>query len=160
MEDDVAFERAVTLYRTKVFRLVFSIIRNDARAEEVTQDVFLKVWLALPTYDGRASLSTWIYTIARNTALSHRRAESYRTCSAIDHAAEPRAAVASPLERMEVEQLVGRLPDEQREVIELFYLQERSIEDVGAMLDMPEGTVKSHLHRARRALAAMMRMRV
>jgi RNA polymerase sigma-70 factor (ECF subfamily) len=54
---------------------------------------------------------------------------------------------------------VARLPADQRQVIELFYLQEKSIEDVAEMLDLPEGTVKSHLHRARKALAAMMEVK-
>ncbi len=58
------------------------------------------------------------------------------------------------LSRIETERLLANLPEEQREIIVLFYLQERSIEDVAAMLDLPEGTVKSHLHRARKAMAA------
>src|SRR5678815_2940627 len=55
------FDALVPRYRLKVFRLVFSIVGNAARAEEVAQDAFLKIWLALDTYDGRAALSTWIY---------------------------------------------------------------------------------------------------
>ena len=54
-----------------------------------------------------------------------------------------------------MQQCLSALPDVQREVITLFYLQEHSVKDVAAMLDLPEGTVKSHLHRARRALAAL-----
>jgi RNA polymerase sigma-70 factor (ECF subfamily) len=60
-------------------------------------------------------------------------------------------------QQVEINQLVDRLPEVQKQVIELFYLQERSVEEVAHMLDLPEGTVKSHLHRARRALADMVR---
>lgn len=57
---DLAFEALVDRYRKKVFRLAFSMVNNEARSEELAQDVFLKLWQALPRYDGRASLSTWI----------------------------------------------------------------------------------------------------
>jgi len=151
---DAAFEKLTPLFQTKVFRLVVSMIRNQARAEEVTQDVLVKVWQALPSYDGRASLSTWIYTIARNTALTHLRSEKYRDARPLAAMVEP--SVLPSKAELEVDRLMARLPDEQREVVELFYLQGCSIEDVAAMLDMPEGTVKSQLHRARKAMAAMM----
>jgi len=150
---DRAFDGLVQRYRVKVFRLIFSIVANHARAEEVTQDTFLKVWLALPSYDGRASLSTWIYTIARNTSLTHRRSEAYRSVLPLDEIREPGAA---PAEFRDIPALLARLPEEQKEAVELFYLQERSIEDVAGMMDIPAGTVKSHLHRARRGLAKMM----
>ena len=150
---DRAFDGLVERYRVKVFRLVFSIVANRARAEEVTQDAFLKVWLALPSYDGRASLATWIYTIARNTSLSHRRSEAYRSVLPLEEIREPGAA---PVEFGDIPGLLERLPDPQKEAVELFYLQERSIEDVAGMMDIPAGTVKSHLHRARRGLAKMM----
>ena len=80
-QKDRAFEVLLQRYQAKVFRLVYSIVGNSSRAEEVTQDSFLKIWQALAGYDGRASLSTWIYTIARNTSISHLRAEFYRKTS-------------------------------------------------------------------------------
>jgi len=158
-QKDRAFEVLLQRYQAKVFRLVFSMLGNSSRAEEVTQDAFLKIWQALQSYDRRASLSTWIYTIARNTGISHLRAESYRKTLSLEEAHEPFAEAEPVLNRLEIERLLARLPDEQREVIVLFYLQERSIEDVATMLDLPEGTVKSHLHRARKAMAAMMEVR-
>jgi len=153
-----AFDVIVQRYRVKVFRLVFSIVGNAARAEEVTQDTFLKVWLALGSYDGRASISTWIYTIARNTGLSHRRSEAYRAAEPLDDCVQPIAEAAKPRnpELLDLERMLPRLPEEELQAVTLFYLQDRSIEDVAVMMDLPEGTVKSHLHRARRRLAKMM----
>jgi len=121
----------------------------------VTQDIFLKLWQALPAYDGRAAPSTWLYTIARNTCLSALRAESYRKVSSLSQVAEPSASSAGWL-KIELERCLSKLPEMQREVITLFYLEEKSIEDVAQILDIPEGTVKSHLHRARRALGEIM----
>jgi RNA polymerase sigma-70 factor (ECF subfamily) len=152
---DRALERLLADYQHKVYRMVLVMLRDTGRAEEVTQDIFVKLWRALPIYDGRAAVGTWLYTIARNTCLSALRAESYRRTSALTEATEPSASSSTPLE-LSVEQCLSRLPEVQRQVIMLFYLQERSVSDVAAMLDLPEGTVKSHLHRARRALGDMM----
>jgi RNA polymerase sigma-70 factor (ECF subfamily) len=152
---DQALERLLHDYQGKVFRMALVILRESGRAEEVTQDIFLKLWRALPAYDGRAAVSTWLYAIARNTCLSAVRAEGYRRTSALDDVPEPGASSNTPLQ-LSVDQCVARLPELQRQVITLFYLQDRSVSDVAAMLDLPEGTVKSHLHRARRALAEMM----
>lgn len=152
-----AFELLLDRYQGKVFRLVYSILKEAAKAEEVTQDVFLKMWQVLPDYDGRASLSTWLYTITRNTSLSTLRAESYRKTLPIEGYDPPAANWEAGLQQMEIKQLLERLPEVQQQVITLFYLQDRSVENVARMLDLPQSTVKSHLHRARRALADLMR---
>jgi len=143
-------------YEGKVFRMALVILKDPARAEEVTQDIFLKLWQALPDYDGRASPGTWLYTIARNTCLSASRSDSYRKTVSIDVTAEPAAPWAQSGD-MELAQCIDRLPEIQRTVITLFYLEEKCVDEVARMLGMPEGTVKSHLHRARLALAGMMK---
>ena len=166
MEDDVqpllrarryreALERLLDLYENKVFRMAVMMLKDAGRAEEVTQDIFLKLWQALPGYDGRASPSTWLYTIARNTCLSAVRAESYRRTTTLDDSPEPAASPPSSSD-MSLARCVSRLPQAQREVITLFYLEEKNVKEVARLLDLPEGTVKSHLHRARRALSEMM----
>src|SRR6516164_4543235 len=71
---DEAIALLLPVFRRKVFGLAYSFLRDREAAEDVTQEVFIKVWRALPGFDGRASLSTWIYTIARNTSLSALRA--------------------------------------------------------------------------------------
>ena len=152
-----AFDLFLERYQHKVFRLVYSILKETAKAEEVTQDIFLKMWQVLPDYDGRAALSTWIYTIARNTSLSALRAESYRKTLSIEGHDTPAVPPDSGMRQIEIQQLLDRLPIVQQEVITLYYLQDRSVEDVANMLGLPEGTVKSHLHRARRAMAAVAR---
>jgi RNA polymerase sigma-70 factor (ECF subfamily) len=130
------------------------MLRDRGRAEEVTQDVFLKLWKALPSYDGRALPSTWLYSIARNTCLSALRSESYRRTVGLEDVAAPRAA--APVSDPFVGTLLERLPQEQRQAITLFYWEDKSVKDVAVILDLPEGTVKSLLHRARRALGEMM----
>jgi RNA polymerase sigma-70 factor (ECF subfamily) len=151
-----ALERLLDLYGTKVYRMALMFLKDVGRAEEVAQDVFLTLWKVLPAYDGRASPGTWLYTIARNKCLSAVRAETYRATSSLDASNEP-AIPTTILRDMELAQCLDQLPEVQREVITLFYLQEKSVKDVALMLNLPKGTVKSHLHRARTALAAMLR---
>jgi RNA polymerase sigma-70 factor, ECF subfamily len=150
-----AFDHLMALCRDKVFRLAISILRDHGRAEEATQETFLKLWQALPTYDGRAAPSTWLYAIARNTCLAALRSERYRKTQDIDGPAmEPPAAPTQG--DSEIQELLDRLPDVQRRVISLFYMEQRSVADVADLLGLPENTIKSHLHRARRELARMM----
>ncbi len=153
------FESILERFGDKVYRLMLSLLRNEALAEDATQDALMKIWQALDGYDGRASMSTWIYAIARNTALTRIRSEGYRSTVPLDAVAEPAAAGAHGGlgEAAELRRQVARLPEEQRTVVELFYFQERSVEDVAEMLGMPAGTVKSHLYRARKTLGERVR---
>jgi RNA polymerase sigma-70 factor, ECF subfamily len=152
-----AFGLLVDRYQQKVFRLAYSISHDSAAAEDVAQDAFVKMWQALPEYDGRASLSTWLYTITRNTALSALRAATHRRTASLDCSYEVPAVSVDTVGQLETEQLVRRLPEAEQEIVRLFYLQDRNVDEVAQMLDMPTGTVKSHLHRARKRLAAWMR---
>ena len=166
MEDDVArlleqrrygeaFERMLDRYSSRVFRMAAALLRDAGRAEEVTQDVFMKVWQALPDFDHRAAASTWLYTIARNTCFSAMRSQSYRRTVPLTDVPE-RAAPGSVPRDVDLEKCLTRLPALQRQVIILFYFEDRTVEDVAEMLALPAGTVKSHLHRARRALGEML----
>jgi len=160
-------DEAITLllpaFRRKIFGLAYSFLRDREAAEDVTQEVFIKVWRALPGYDGRASMSTWIYTIARNTSLSALRARrplSSLTDPEVMEAAEatkPVPSVDVGVDRAAILRLVDQLPTKQRQVVMLFYMQEQSYDEVAAMLAMPVGTVKTLLHRARDRLSAAVR---
>jgi len=152
-----ALEQLLNRYEAKVFRMALTFLKDPARAEDVTQDIFLKLWRALPDYDARASPGTWLYTIARNTCLSASRADSYRKSLPLDAISEPAAPVQAVFADMELERCLERLSEIQRTVITLFYLQERRVDEVARMLGIPEGTVKSHLHRARLALGEIMK---
>ena len=152
-----ALEELLNRYETKVFRMALVFLRDPARAEEVTQDVFLKLWQSLPAYNGSASPGTWLYAIARNTCLSATRSDLYRKTLPLDAITEPISPGRTQAGDIELAQCVGRLPEVQRHVITLFYLEEKRVGEVARMLGMPEGTVKSHLHRARLALGEMMK---
>jgi RNA polymerase sigma-70 factor (ECF subfamily) len=156
-------------YRQKVMHLATSIVRNPVLAEDLAQTTFVKAWQALPKFDGRAALSTWLYTIARNTCLTalekERRLvplEDFLEAADDDgdpmlfgreHAGTESAGQAAA--EYDVAKLLDQLPEPYRRVVVLFYLEDRSCEEVGDLLSMPTGTVKALLHRGRKRLAAL-----
>jgi RNA polymerase sigma-70 factor (ECF subfamily) len=147
-------------YRQKVVNLAFSIVREPALAQDLAQIAFLKLWQALPQFDGRGALTTWLYTIARNTCLSALRTRAGTVsidAIAVDNMRDDSTGRGT-MEAAEAEYDVGRLleelPEPYRRVVTLFYLEERSCESVAQLLGIPEGTVKSLLLRARTRLAA------
>jgi RNA polymerase sigma-70 factor (ECF subfamily) len=146
-------------YRQKVVNLAFSIVREPALAQDMAQLAFLKLWRALPQFDGRAALSTWLYAIARNTCLTELRNRGRNvsledgTGAACDVATADEPIGAAEAE-YDVARLLNGLDEPYRRVVVLFYLEERSCENVAQLLGLPEGTVKSLLFRARSRLAA------
>jgi RNA polymerase sigma-70 factor (ECF subfamily) len=155
---DRAFERLLAVYRGRVYRLALSFVREPADAEDLAQEAFVRLWRALPLYDGRASFSTWLYVIARNACLNEVRRRGSHPTAQLAEDAEPAgvAPAAAPIERrLDCETLVESLPEPQRRIVRLFYLEDRSYEQVATMLEMPINTVRSHLHRARKRLAGL-----
>jgi RNA polymerase sigma-70 factor (ECF subfamily) len=149
-----AFELLLQRYQVRVFRLAYSILGNRTLAEEAAQEAFVRVWKALPQYDGTASLSTWLYAITRHTCLSELRKRALRREAPLEEGAAL-CEDGAPDGRLEVTALLARLPEIYRRVLVLYYLEEKSYEEVAQMLDLPLGTVKSHLHRAKAAAAAL-----
>jgi RNA polymerase sigma-70 factor (ECF subfamily) len=156
MEEE--FERIVREYQDKVFRLAFSMMGDRAAAEEAAQEALVRVWKGLPGFRAESSLSTWIYSITRNACLTALGRGRLRTASLDDPAqrreVERRAtagwfAAASP----DASALLDRLPSKYRQVVTLFYMQEKSYDEVASMLGLPVGTVKTYLFRARKSLA-------
>ena len=152
------FEKIVRDYQDKIFRLSYSILRNRAAAEETAQDVLVRIWKGLPGFRSKSSLSTWIYTITRNaclTALSRRELEvvSLDQAESRREAERRMGADWAIAEAPNAAELLNRLPAKYRQVVALFYMQEKSYDEVALMLDLPVGTVKTYLFRARKSLA-------
>ncbi|HEV2687197.1 MAG TPA: sigma-70 family RNA polymerase sigma factor [Bryobacteraceae bacterium] len=149
-----AFELLMPRYQHKVFRLAYSMLGNRALAEETTQDIFIRIWKALAGYRGQSSLSTWIYSVARNTCLTalKRNAASLLPLEAIR--VDSRVGGSSE-HGIDWQRLLSQLPEKYRQVLVLFYMQDKSYDEVARLLDLPMGTVKTNLHRARKELAAV-----
>ncbi|WP_129641933.1 RNA polymerase sigma factor [Peristeroidobacter agariperforans] len=155
-----AFALLLPRYRDKVFRLIFSMLRDHALAEDCTQDVLLRVWKALPGFAGQSQLSTWIYAIAKNGALSEIRKR--KPTVSLDQSDDEDgynpavAALAAPeaddSATVSVGQLLDQLPERYRQAVVLFYMEDKSYDQTAASLGLPLGTVKALLHRARKRL--------
>jgi RNA polymerase sigma-70 factor (ECF subfamily) len=156
-----AFAALLPGYRDKVFRLCFSMLQQRAWAEDVSQDVFLRIWRALPGFAGQSSLSTWIYAISRNACLSELRKKRPQVSIDDDeegyHPEIAALAVADPDDSatVSVSQMLEQLPERYRQAVTLFYMEDKSYEQTAASLGMPLGTVKALLHRARKRLVEL-----
>jgi RNA polymerase sigma-70 factor, ECF subfamily len=156
MEED--FERIVREYQDRIFRLACAILGDRAAAEEAAQDALVRIWKGLPRFRGESSLSTWIYAVARNACLSvlsrgGPRAESLEDPAGRREAEQHNAIAWRDAPVPDVMALVDKLPAKYREVVLLFYMQEKSYDEVANMLGLPVGTVKTYLFRARRSMA-------
>jgi len=155
-----AFDRMLPEFQNKVFRLAYAMLGEASAAEDMAQDVFVRIWKALPRYRGQSSLSTWIYAITRNACLTAlRRAGAKREVSmeepGVARIAEETglAAGSGAGASIDVLRFLSQLPVKYQQVLRLYYLEEKSYEDVARLLEWPMGTVKVYLHRARKELA-------
>lgn len=151
------FESIVHEYKDKILRLSYSMLRDRGAAEEIVQEVLVRVWKGLPGFRSDSSLSTWIYTITRNACLTaaNRRGRQFASLDepAPRREAEKKAADEWSIPRCpDAAELLNRLPAKYRQVVALFYMQEKSYDEVAHMLDLPVGTVKTYLFRARKSL--------
>jgi RNA polymerase sigma-70 factor, ECF subfamily len=162
--DETAFRELVDQYKGLVFALTARSVTDRARAEELAQEVFLRVHKGLPYFRGEARLSTWIYRIAANV-LAQERPE-LATVSLDEepeghHRQRPQPvandrAFANLVLRDRLEKAVQRLPMAYQVLVNGHYLKGMRYEDLAEALNMPMGTVKTHLHRAKRELRRLL----
>ncbi len=150
-----AFEGLLAGYQDKVFRLCYSMLGDRAQAEDAAQDSFLRVWKAMDRYRGDSAVGTWVFSITRNVCLTAIAKRAARRSAPLEEA--ERATPHAPDRERDMLRMVAQLPGNYRQVVMLFYMEERSYEEVARMLDIPVGTVKTHLHRARLQLATMLK---
>lgn len=156
--DEAAFRELVDQYKGLVFALISRSVANRARAEELAQDVFLKVHKGLPYFRGDAKLSTWIYRIVVNVLSGER--PDLATASLDDDTgdrpvAQPAAddrAFGDLVLKDRLHKAIEQLPIPYQVLINGHYLKGMRYEDLAEALNMPMGTVKTHLHRAKRRL--------
>lgn len=154
-----AFEQLVRRFQADVWRLSFHLVRDEALADDVTQNAFVRVFRFLPRYRGDSKFTTWLFSIARNCALDEiRRAQRLkRTADALRGEPErPQREVGLALE---VREALAKLPLELREPVVLIDMFGTPYAEVARILKAPVGTIKSRVHRARALLAEAMQER-
>jgi len=152
-----AFELAMATYGDRMLRLAMSMLGDRPAAEDAVQDVMIRIWRALPQFRGDASISTWIYTVTRNRCLTVLKQRHGEPMSLDDPESREAAENVPTFERpiSDVWSLLHALPLQYRQVLTLFYAEERSYEEIARALDLPLGTVKTHIHRGRKLLAQL-----
>jgi RNA polymerase sigma-70 factor (ECF subfamily) len=162
--DEGAFQELVDGYKNLVFALIARTVQDRSRAEDLAQDVFLRIHRGLPYFRGEARLSTWIYRIVANVCVQERgqQANAGATLSLDDARTTVRTPAAadrqfSDLElRDRLEKAIAQLPAQQRLLVAAHYLQGVRYEDLAEALRMPLGTVKTHLFRAKQQLRRLL----
>jgi RNA polymerase sigma-70 factor (ECF subfamily) len=165
--EEAAYTELVNRYQSQVYAVCLKMVRNPETARDLTQETFVKVFNALGTFDRSYTFSTWLYKIARNTCIDHFRRAKIETYS-LDapmrtRDGEMEREFQSPIHTPErflllkergrlILEAIDTLPDKYREVIHLRHTQELSYEDIARHLNVPLGTVKARLFRARELL--------
>ena len=159
--DRLAMHALFARHRLRVFRFVLRFTRDEAAAEDVLADVFLDVWRQAGRFEGRSAVSTWLLSIARFKALSHVRQrteapldEDY-AAAIIDEADDPEINIAKRDKGAVLRKCIEKLSSEHREMIELVYYHEKSVEDVAKIVGIPAATVKTRLFYARQKLSEL-----
>jgi RNA polymerase sigma-70 factor (ECF subfamily) len=166
--DQHAWDLIVRQYWRKVFNVAYKFVGKHDEAEDLTQDIFLKIFRSLDTFDRRANFQTWLISVSRNLCIDHYRSVRKeretidRGVDAADLApASPEAGPIAALEQRDrvvlLRQAMAALPETLRTAVLLRDIQELSYQEIADKLRLPEGTVKSRINRGRTELARQIR---
>jgi RNA polymerase sigma-70 factor, ECF subfamily len=150
------FEDLYRAHAGQVYGLCLRLTGQPALAEDCTQECFIRAWRALPGFEGRSQVSTWLHRIAVNTVLSQRRrrpGDALKEAGLLDEAAEEVPGAADAVGTLDIEAALDRLPQGARDVVVLVGVYGHSHEEAATMLGIAVGTSKAQLHRGRRLLA-------
>ncbi len=161
--DEAALRLLFTRHRLAVFRFLQRMVRNEAVAEELTNEVFLEVWRHAASFEGRSSVATWMLSIARNHALSFMRkrqddALDDKQAATLPDPSDDPEIVAQKFDKAgTLRRCIDRLSPEHREIIDLAYYHEMSIDEVATIVGIPVATVKTRMFYARKKLAEFLK---
>ncbi len=161
--DRLAMQVLYARHHVRVFRFVVRIVRNDATAEDLISEIFLDVWRQASKFEGRSAVSTWLLSIARFKALSalRRRSESEldedQAETIEDEADDPETVLAKQGKAAVMRKCLMALSPDHREVIDLVYYHEKSVEEVAQIVGIPEATVKTRMFYARKKLGELLK---
>jgi len=161
--DRLAMKVLFARHQVRTYRFLLRIVRNEATAEDLISEAFLEVWRQAGKFEGRSTVSTWMLSIARFKALSalRRRGEEElddEAAAAIeDQADDPEVTLAKKDKGAVLRQCLTKLSAEHREIIDLVYYHEKSVEEVGGIVGIPEATVKTRMFYARKKLSELLK---
>jgi RNA polymerase sigma-70 factor (ECF subfamily) len=166
--DELAWESIVQQYRRKVFNVAYKFVGRHEEAEDLTQDIFIKIFKSLGTFDRRANFQTWLISVSRNLCIDHYRSVRQER-QAIDHQIDPNelspvahepgpvAAIEQQDRVLLLREALAALPESLRKAVLMRDIQELTYQEIADKLHLPEGTVKSRINRGRTELARQIR---
>ena len=166
--DQLAWEAIVRQYRRKVFNVAYKFVGKHDEAEDLTQDIFLKIFKSLDTFDRRANFQTWLISVSRNLCIDHYRSVR-KERETIDRDVDaneltPASHEPGPVAALEqrdrvtlLRQALSELPETLRTAVMMRDIRELSYQEIADRLRLPEGTVKSRINRGRTELARQIR---
>lgn len=160
--DERAFRKILESHYTLICSVVRGVAGQRAETDDIVQEVFIKIFRALGDFRGESRLSTWIYRIARNEALNavDRRKPAVipiEDCMELPDSGEsPDESLRRRMSRERLDRFLDRLDEKQRVAIELRYIGDKSYEEIAEIMEIPLGTVKTHIYRAKLSLKRMM----
>ena len=172
--EEAAFQAVLTRYRGPIYNLCWRMVRNDEDARDLAQEVFIKVFRLLDRYDEQYAFSSWLFRIATNHCIDHLRRQRLRFLSlerdggSDDDEAEMQVPHEGPgpdviLQRREalekLEEVIAELPPHYRVITLLRHDQQLSYEEIAETLQLPLGTVKARIHRARNMIQQILAAR-
>jgi RNA polymerase sigma-70 factor (ECF subfamily) len=161
--DRLAMQVLFARHQVRVYRFVLRLVRNEATAEDLISEIFLEIWRQAGKFEGRSAVTTWMLGIARFKALSSLRRRQDEelddeTAERIeDHSDDPETALAKKDKGAVLRECLTKLTAEHREVIDLVYYHEKSVEEVAGIVGIPEATVKTRMFYARKKLSELLK---
>lgn len=161
--DQVAFSELVLRHQGRILNLAYRFSRDRQDAEELAQEIFFKAWRHARTFKGRSTFGTWLYRLAVNTCLNHRQRRKARP-EPVPLRADLEAGTVQAADELEgaerrirLETALAALPARQKMALVLASYEEKSYEEIAAVMDVSLAAVESMLFRARRRLAAILK---
>ena len=161
--DKLAMQVLYARHHVRVFRFVVRLVRDESKAEDLISEVFLDVWRQAGRFEGRSSVSTWMFAIARFKALSalRRRPDEELDEDSVaaieDQTDDPETALGKKDKSALIRKCLAGLSAQHREIVDLVYYHDKSVEEVAQIVGIPENTVKTRMFYARKRLAELLR---
>jgi RNA polymerase sigma-70 factor (ECF subfamily) len=160
--DQLALRALIGRHQVRTFRFLMRLVRDEAQAEELTNEVFMEVWRNAGRYEGRSQVGTWLLSIARNRAISRLRKrrdlgwDEDAAAEIADDDDDPEVVAQKHDKATALRRCMDELSTEHREIIDLVYYQEMSVSEAAEIVSIPENTVKTRLYYARKKLSELM----
>ena len=162
-QDRAALRTFFARYHVRLYRYLVRLTRNEGLAEDMINEVFLSVWRNAASFQGQSAVSSWVFAIARNRAMSELRKKSEITLDdpdsydEVDDSDTPEETAMKADKGAALRECLLKLTPEHREVIELVYYHDKSVKEVADVVGIPENTVKTRMFHARQKLSVILR---